>query len=269
MPSPRRLVVEVGNSRWKAGLFPEKASRGGPPEPVATLRVAHADDPAPQLRAFLAEHAPHGAAAPAVWSGVNPAGAAALLAAWPTDCGPPPIELPRAALNRLIANGARQPERVGADRLLNALAAAALAPAGCEFAAVADCGTATTIDTVRLPAHPLSAGDRPEFLGGAILPGIVLCARALHAHTAQLPEVSFTEDAPADGRDTEAAIRFGVLEMQAAVVDRLLGGWAEGTAFQILTGGAAGLTVDRLRRCEPHLAPHLTLTGLFLAARDL
>ncbi|NNJ27016.1 type III pantothenate kinase [Alienimonas chondri] len=279
MPSSRTLVVEVGNSRWKAGLFaaaapdgaePDEAEPdGAAPEPLATLRVAHGENPAPPLRAFLAEYAPDGAndgatagsIAHATWAGVNPAGAAALLAAWPTDACPAPTELPRATLDRLIANRTRQPARVGTDRLLNALAAAALAPPGSRFAAVADCGTATTIDTVRIGDGP------PEFLGGAILPGATLCVKALHAHTAQLPEIDLHGDAPADGRDTDAAIRLGVLEMQAAAVDRLLGGWVDGTAFQILTGGAAGLTADRLRRCEPHLAPHLTLTGLFLASR--
>ena len=259
------LAIEVGNSRWKAALF----AAPPPADPAAVLRVPHGDDPAPRLRAFLAEHAAESLPARAFWTGVNPAGAAALLDAWPDDCGPPPIELPRAAVDRLIENGARAPGRVGVDRLLNALAAAALVPPALlnknspAFAVVADCGTATTVDTVRL-----NGGGRPEFLGGAILPGAVLCVKALHAHTALLPEIHLHEDAPADGRDTAAAIRFGVLEMQAAAVDRLLGGRDAPPAFQILTGGAADLITDRLRTAAPHRAPHLTLIGLALAAEE-
>ncbi len=267
----------------------------------------HGDDPAPPLRAFLAEHRPDDAPPlRAVWAGVNPAGAAALLAAWPTDVAPPPTELPRDTLDRLIDNATREPARVGTDRLLNALAVAALAPPSLfatgapAFAAVADCGTATTIDTVRLRpgrgnagrgnagrgnagrgnAGRGNAGTRPEFLGGAILPGATLCVKALHAHTALLPAVDLWDGGPADGRDTAAAIRLGALEMQAAVVDRLLGGGNEAgggnesgggnqrPAFQVLTGGAANLIADRLRTCEPHLAPDLTLIGLAIAANE-
>ena len=266
-PAPGLLAVEVGNSRWKAGLFAEPWSAAS--GPVAVLRGRHADDPGPPLRAFLTEHGGPADRGPvrAVWAGVNPAGAAGLLARWPADAAPPPTELPRAALDRLVRNAAREPHRVGADRLLNALAAAALAPPGTATVAVADCGTATTVDTVRL-----DDGARPTFAGGAILPGVVLCAKALHAHTALLPEVAFSEgdqepDAPADGLDTAAAIRRGVLEMQAAAVERLLGDAGAGSStLAVLTGGAAGLLEGRLRGVAPRFEPHLTLCGLALAA---
>ena len=259
------LAIEVGNSRWKAALF----AAPPPADPVAVLRVPHGDDPAPRLRVFLAEHASGRVSERACWTGVNPAGAAALLDAWPEDCGSLPVELPRVAIDRFIHNRTRAPGRVGVDRLLNALAAAALAPPalpdqdGPAFAVVADCGTATTVDTVRL-----NGGGRPEFLGGAILPGATLCVKALHAHTALLPEINLHADAPADGRDTAAAIRLGVLEMQAAAIDRLLGGWNGLPAFQVLTGGAADLIADRLRTAEPRRVPHLTLIGLALAAEE-
>ena len=278
MPSPRRLVLEVGNSRWKAGLFAPAVPSGSPgenarpPAPLASLRVAHGEAPGPPLQAFLAEHAAGATLEPAIWAGVNPAGAAALLSAWPADCGPPPTELSRATLDRLIENHTCKPERVGTDRLLNALAAAALAPPDRYFLTVADCGTATTVDQVGLHAD-----RRPAFLAGAILPGVILCTRALHTQTALLPEVTFEANAPADGLDTEAAIRRGVLEMQAAALDRLLTDDSirllDGTVpdqhreiWPVLTGGAASLIADRLRLVRPTIVPHLTLIGLALAA---
>ena len=249
------LAIEVGNSRWKAARFAP-----GEPAPAAVLRVAHGDDPTAPLRAFLSEFA---VPARSVWAGVNPAGAAALLDGWPSDLAPPPDELPRSAVDRLLSYRTREPRSIGVDRLLNALAAARLAPAGGNgLVAVADCGTATTVDLVDC------RDDRPTFAGGAILPGAELCVRALHDRTALLPAVDLRDGAaPEDGLDTAAAIRRGVLEMQAAAVERLLSGAGGGGAFPVLTGGAAGLLRGRFRSAEPAFVPHLTLCGLALAAR--
>ena len=263
MPVPL-LAVEVGNSRWKCGLFPPGAN-----DPAAVLRLAHADDPAAPLRAFFKEHRTEPAAVRAVVAGVNPGGADRLLARWPAGFAAPD-PLPRLAVDRRVANLTRQPAAVGTDRLLNALAAAALfaehpAP---PAVAVADCGTATTVDVI-LPGAP--DDPRPRFTGGAILPGAALCVSALHQFTALLPEVRLSrdggdDDLPADGLDTAAAIRRGVLEMQAAAVERLLGDAADGTALPVLTGGAAGMLRGRLRTVTPRADPHLTLRGLAIAA---
>ena len=258
MPVPL-LAVEVGNSRWKCGLFlPNKS------DPAAVLRVAHGDDPAGPLRRFFDERRTNPAAVRAVVAGVNPGGADRLLARWPAGSAAPE-PLPRSAVDQRVANLTRQPAAVGTDRLLNALAAAALfqdRPAP-PAVAVADCGTATTVDLI-LPG--LKDDPRPRFAGGAILPGAALCVSALHQFTALLPEVELDDEFPADGLDTAAAIRRGVLEMQAAAVERLLEDAAEGTAFPLLTGGAAGMLKGRLRSVTPRMDPHLTLRGLAIAA---
>ena len=155
MPA-RLLAVEVGNSRAKCGLF-----EAGRPEPLRVIGVAHADDPAPAVRGLFREYGVEPASVRAALAGVNPAGAAAFLARWPPDCGPPPAPLPRAAIDARLLNIARRPDRVGTDRLLNALAAAELfrtdpAP---PAVAVADCGTATTVDLVLPPGR--RGGRRP------------------------------------------------------------------------------------------------------------
>ena len=258
MPVPL-LAVEVGNSRWKCGLFLPDTQ-----EPAAVLRVAHGDDPAGPLRRFFDEQRTDPAAVRAVVAGVNPGGADRLLARWPAGFAGP-VPLPRSAADRRVANLTRRPAAVGADRLLNALAAATYFEGRPDLpaVAVADCGTATTVDLVLPPA----GGDpRPRFAGGAILPGAALCVSALHQFTALLPEVELNEALPDDGLDTAAAIRRGVLEMQAAAVERLLGGAAGGTALPVLTGGAAGLLAGRLRSVTPRADPHLTLRGLATAA---
>lgn len=83
-----------------------------------------------------------------------------------------------------------EPDRVGADRLVNALAASRLYG---KPAIVVDLGTATTFDVV--------AADG-AFIGGAIAPGVGLGLEALAGRTAQLPRVPLVMPQRAIGRDT-------------------------------------------------------------------
>ena len=91
----------------------------------------------------------------------------------------------------------------GIDRLVDAVAANRLRKSH-RPAAIVDVGTAITVDLV--------AADG-AFLGGSILPGIALSARALHEFTDLLPLVDvgeLVEPPPALGTDTEAAMRSGL-----------------------------------------------------------
>jgi type III pantothenate kinase len=153
-----------------------------------------------------------------------------------------------------------EPGRVGIDRLAAAAAAGLVKPA--EAAAVViDCGTAITIDMLS------SAG---EFLGGAILPGPVLMARALAEGTSRLPAVAALAagHVPAmPGRSTEEAIAAGVgLGMRGAVAwlvaeaRRALGG----EPCTILTGGWARSVRDVVP--DAFEVPDLVLCGIALAA---
>ena len=103
-----------------------------------------------------------------------------------------------------------RPGDVGADRLVNALAAGRLHGAP---AVVVDCGTATTFDCV--------AADG-AFVGGAIAPGLVLGLEALAARTAKLPRVELRAPDRAIGRDTTSAIQSGTVLGYRALVTGLL-----------------------------------------------
>ena len=94
-----------------------------------------------------------------------------------------------------------EPSKVGTDRLCAAAGAYAKVNAACV---VADFGTALTIDLV---------ADNGIFLGGTILPGVALSAKALHEHTAQLPLVEVGCPAETLGKDTQSAIRNGIYAM--------------------------------------------------------
>ena len=190
------VAVDVGNSRVKLGLF------DAPPEqafPVPSRSITLGSDLNWQnLAAWLDE-----GSSPRSWliASVQRATAARLfeLLAAHASC-----------TARLLTAGdlplhvdVPEPERVGIDRLVNAVAANHLRAAG-RGAIVIDLGSAITIDAVSADG---------VFLGGAILPGIGMSARALHEFTDLLPLSEMTElrDAPeALGKNTTAALRSGL-----------------------------------------------------------
>ena len=153
-----------------------------------------------------------------------------------------------------------EPHRVGIDRLAGAAAAARTKPAGVP-AIVVDCGTATTVDLV---------SDAGVFLGGAILPGPALMARALAEGTSRLPEVAALEHdgpPPLPGRSTGAAIAAGIgwgirgaVTALVAEARRVVGP----QACIILTGGARGAVRDVLPGAVE--MPDLVLAGIGMAA---
>src|SRR2546430_9476959 len=92
-----------------------------------------------------------------------------------------------------------EPLQVGADRILNTLAAAQLFH---RDTIVVDFGTATTFDCITADGH---------FLGGVIMPGIRTASDALIRGTAKIPATDLTPPSRTIGRRTEEAIRSGVL----------------------------------------------------------
>jgi type III pantothenate kinase len=131
------------------------------------------------------------------------------------------------------------PERVGLDRLLNALAAKDELPKGTP-AVVVDVGTAVTIDWLD-EAH--------VFQGGAILPGPRLMFDSLHRHTAALPliEEHGVPSVDAPGKHTAHAIELGVRAAQVGAVEFLAREYARTAAvppWLFLTGGAVGAMAD-------------------------
>jgi type III pantothenate kinase len=154
-----------------------------------------------------------------------------------------------------------EPLTVGADRILNTLAAATLFQ---RDTIVVDFGTATTFDCI-------TADGR--FIGGVIMPGVRTGADALIARTAKLPATELTPPERVIGRRTEDCIRAGVLLGAADAVDglvrRIKAEWpGRTTPLVVATGGLADL-VAPLTKEIASVHPDLTLTGLRLAAQAL
>ena len=147
------------------------------------------------------------------------------------------------------------PREVGADRLVNAVAAYDRIRGACV---VVDFGTAITYDVVS------AAG---EYLGGIISPGAEISIDALYARAAKLPKVELAEPRALIGKSTVEAIRSGIVFGFAGQVDgivrRLRDELGEETAV-LATGGLAHALVPSVRVVIDEVDDFLTLTGLRL-----
>jgi type III pantothenate kinase len=150
-----------------------------------------------------------------------------------------------------------EPLTVGADRIVNTLAASRLVG---KDAIVVDLGTATTFDCIT------SDG---VFLGGVIAPGVLVAAETLVRRTSKLPATELIVPKKVIGRRTEECIRAGVMFGAAESIDglvrRIKAEWPRsGTPLVIATGGLAE-TFEPLCREFNRVDPFLTLRGLQLA----
>jgi len=159
-----------------------------------------------------------------------------------------------------IAVRVDRPDEVGADRLVNVLAAARLYGTP---VVVMDLGTATTLEC--------GAGDG-AYVGGAIAPGLELGMEALAAHTAKLPRIELRAPDRAIGRNTIAAMQsgtiFGYQALANGLLERVRGELAQTSGVPasevkaILTGGLSAAPWARGIRGVDAIDPELTLKGL-------
>ncbi len=148
------------------------------------------------------------------------------------------------------------PAEVGADRIVNAIAAyERYGRTAAKPLIVVDFGTATTFDTI-------SAGG--EYLGGVICPGVQISADALFQRAARLPRIDVQKPPKVIGTTTvlsmQAGLFYGYLAMVEGLVVRIraeLGG----QAMCIATGGLADIIAGETRLIEA-VDPELTLHGL-------
>ena len=144
------------------------------------------------------------------------------------------------------------PNEVGADRLVNAVAGFAKYGGPCV---VVDFGTTINFDVI---------SRRGEYLGGAIAVGIGIAIEALFAKTARLPLVEFRPPADVVGTNTVASMQsglyFGAVGMIDGILARMIEKMGEDTKT-VATGGQAHFIVSGSRYLKT-LDEHLTLEGL-------
>ena len=146
------------------------------------------------------------------------------------------------------------PREVGADRIVNAVAA--FAQTG-NATVVVDFGTATTFDAIN---------DNGAYMGGAITPGVVISSEALFMRASKLPRVEILRPERVIGRNTETSIQaglaFGYVSLVDGMVDKIVAEYGSPMSV-ISTGGLGGLFEGMSDRIERH-EPNLTLMGLRL-----
>lgn len=154
-----------------------------------------------------------------------------------------------------------EPLTVGADRLINTLAASRLFK---RDAIVVDMGTATTFDCIT---------GEGVFIGGVIAPGVQTALETLVRRTSKLPATELVLPPRVIGRRTEDCIRAGVMFGQAEAIDgivrRIKDEWpGRETPLVVATGGLAESFRELCSEFD-RVEPHLTLIGLQMAHAHL
>lgn len=258
------LAIDAGNTRVKLGVCRfDGVTSSRLPECDSAVAVAREQStPWDWIREQLTSDA----AAQAIVTGSHPPTIERLIKDWPTDLPPLRVLTDRSRLP--IKLDVEFPERVGIDRLLTAIAGNVLRHVH-RPAIVVDTGTAVTVNAL---------SSEGTFLGGAILPGVELAARALHQYTALLPELQLDEllarVPDAVGRHTEAAISSGLYWGHRGAVLELIDQMSRSlsddgqTATVMLTGGASRLWTQVMPSGWRH-EPDLTLQGMAYAAMTM
>ncbi|MDO3681751.1 type III pantothenate kinase [Paenibacillus ehimensis] len=144
------------------------------------------------------------------------------------------------------------PKEVGADRIVNAVAAIELYGSPCI---VVDFGTATTFDYI---------DQKGQFIGGAVAPGISISTEALYQRAAKLPRIELVKPKSVVGRNTIASMQAGIIYGFAGQVDGIVERIKQEFQVEpkvIATGGLAELIAGESRTIDL-IDPLLTLQGL-------
>jgi type III pantothenate kinase len=246
------LVLDIGNTNIVAGVYQGKTLLQS--WRFAANRVKTADEYVMLLGDFFKS------------SGLS---AKRIKASVMSSVVPPLVPVFEEALERLFGHrpmvvGAhldlgirirtKNPEEVGADRLVNAVA-------GFEAFGgpllIVDSGTACTVDAV---------SKSGEYLGGAILPGINISIEALVSRTAKLPRIEMARPKKPIGDTTLEAMRSGIyfgMVGQLKELIRVLGNAMQGRPRVIATGGLSVWIPTKDVGIE-RIVPDLTLEGLRL-----
>jgi type III pantothenate kinase len=253
------LTMDIGNTEITVGLFAgdrlashwrwTTTANRTPDEWAAatTMHLVQAGHSTSEVRA-------------AVQASVAPAVTEALADGVRQSTGQRPLSV-GAGSKLPIRLDVDEPMTVGADRVVNTLAAIELYR---RDTVVVDFGTATTFDCIVADGR---------FIGGVIAPGILTGSDNLIRRTAKLPATELVAPSRAIGRRTEECIRAGVLfgaaDATDGIVRRIKAEWpGKAAPLIVATGGLANLVAPLSKEIEK-VEPYLTLTGLRIAAGHL
>jgi type III pantothenate kinase len=250
------LVADVGNSETTLGVYEGETMRGHWRIMTGVPRTA--DEYGLLLRQLLIDDGinPTHVTGAAIAS-VVPRVTLPLVAACRSWLKDKPVHQIDSTSKLPIKLDVEEPLTVGADRIVNTLAASRLFK---RDAIVVDMGTATTFDCITADG---------VFIGGVISPGVLMMAESLTRNTAKLPATELILPKRVIGRRTEENIRAGVMYLAAdgidGIVRRIKTEWpGKETPLVIGTGGLAE-TFKPLCKELQQVDPYLTLRGLQIA----
>jgi type III pantothenate kinase len=252
------LIFDIGSTEITVGLFDGPSLRAS--WRMASARHRTPDETGILVRQMLRDQGVEaGSVQRVTYASVMPAVAAVVGEASERALGSTAVAID-ARVPLPIRVGVEEPLGVGADRLVNAIAAHWLYA---DDAIVVDLGTATTYDCVT------RAG---AFVGGAIAPGVRTAAERLVERTARLPRVPLAEPERVIGRRTDACLQsgifFGAVDAVDGMIRRIREEWQSPTAVVVATGGLSALIAPHCRSVQ-HIEPFLTLNGIRLAREHL
>ncbi|MDR1494388.1 MAG: type III pantothenate kinase [Planctomycetaceae bacterium] len=239
MSEPQEIVaVDIGNSRIKFGRYSKNSIVFPGPLPQPTQVIVEQSEKLFQIELNLRE-TPLAEGSEWLISSVNKA-RLSQFCQWMKD------NRSRDKIRILTRHNIRtplevaEPEKVGMDRLCNALASTTLTRRG-EPVLIVDIGSATTLDIVSGEGH---------FLGGAIMPGFRASATALRMIADQLPEIDADDlrFPTFPGKNTSEAIEAGLFWGMIGAIRQFLAFAREGSshALLLLTGGDAFPVLEAL-----------------------
>lgn len=244
------LVVDVGNTETVLGLYEGErlrfhwrlsSDRGRTPDEWGVAIAG----------LFSMANVPASAVEAAVMASVVPPLTGLIAGMIETHFGHKPLQVGpgvKTGIKILYDN----PLEVGADRIVNSVAAWARVAGS---AIIVDFGTATTFDVLSANA---------EYLGGVIVPGLLISAESLAARTARLPRVEIRKPPSVIGRNTIHSIQSGLYHGYISLVNGMIASIRQemgGKPSVIVTGGLHGQLVEDLKGVDI-VDPWLTLEGL-------
>lgn len=249
------LTIDVGNTETTAGLFDGERLRAHWRLTTSSARTAD------EMRILLSQLVTTEGIAMKSVTGVAlcsvvPPVTQHVVDACDVAFGVTPIVVgPRSSLP--ITLDVDDPSTVGADRVVNTLAASQIYKRDCI---IVDMGTATTFDCV---------SAKGSFFGGIIQPGVQTSATMLFAKTAMLPSTALATPARAIGTNTADCIRAGVVFGAADSIDGLIGRikaeWPHPSVPYVVATGGLAETFRAFCQSFNAVDPALTLQGLRLA----
>ena len=254
-----QLVVDVGNTETVVGLASSTTELAGHWR-ISSAVPRTADELTALIKAFLAGD---GVDESVIGRGVVGSVVPTLNRVWMKT-------LTRIVSGEVFAVGpesdlpieldVEEPKSVGADRIVNTLAARELYH---RDTIAVDLGTATTFDCI--------TGDG-VFQGGVISPGLPAGIEWLASRTAKLPRVELTPPAVVIGRRTETCIQSGVFYQAVDAIDgivrRIKEEWGRPDAYVVATGGFSNTFGPHLATVD-EIEPFLTLYGLAMAGEHV